>query len=676
MRLLITYSGALGGAERVLLDFSDALDGESCLACPAGPLAEAAAARGLRVMPLRARALYLRGQRFRAAARLAAHADEVRELVNALGPELVVASGMRSALAVWLGRIPNRVPVVFDHHDFVPGTWIGALVRRAAASSALVVVPSGAVAADIDPGGRLGGRLAVVHPGVDAGAFSRADGVPGRPPEVLVLGTLAPWKRPDLALEALALVRARRPDLRLRLVGAPLGPAEERLIAPLRTRASRPDLSGAVEFVGPVTDPREELNRATCLLHCAPREPFGIVLLEALAAGRPVIAPDSAGPREIVNPSCGFLYPPGDPAGAASALLQVLDDPDRAAAMGASGRERAIRHFGAACTKARFAQLIGPLARPRRRSRTGAGGRLALVTVTHNSQAELERMLESVARHLPGARVVVVDCASEDGSVEIARRDRDRITVELLALDHNEGFGAATNRGLATVAEPVTALVNPDVELIDASLLELADEAGRPGAPERLLAPLVLWPDGSRQDTVHPAPVSLADLARTLIPPALAAGPLRPALVSLAPWRSRRPRRVGWAVGCALVARTDTLIRLGPFDERIFLFGEDLDLGLRARNAGIDTWFWPQGRVVHSGAHATTQAFGGEPFERLARARHDVVARRMGPARARIDDAAQAATFASRRLIKRALGAPAERERKQIEAVGAVRRAP
>jgi GT2 family glycosyltransferase len=125
-----------------------------------------------------------------------------------------------------------------------------------------------------------------------------------------------------------------------------------------------------------------------------------------------------------------------------------------------------------------------------------------------------------------------------------------------------------------------------------------------------------------------------------------------------------------------LVGRTVTLARLGPFDERIFLYGEDLDLGLRARDIGIETWFWPQARVVHSRGHSTARAFGGEPVEMLTRARHDVVARRLGTRLARRDDSAQTVTFATRRLLKLALRRPAERERRQLEAIRAVRRSP
>jgi N-acetylglucosaminyl-diphospho-decaprenol L-rhamnosyltransferase len=294
---------------------------------------------------------------------------------------------------------------------------------------------------------------------------------------------------------------------------------------------------------------------------------------------------------------------------------------------------------------------------------------LALVTVTHNSATELEALVASIDRHLPGVELVVVDSASSDETVAVAGAASAGARVRTIALDQNVGFGRASNIGVATVTQAATALLNPDVELLDDSLLALAAQALRP--PERLLAPLVLNSDGSRQDTVHPRPTSPADLARVLVPPGLV--PRRAAL-GLAPWRSDRPRRVGWAVGCALVAGTDTLRRLGPFDERIFLYYEDLDLALRAGEQGVETWFCPSARVLHHRAHSSEREFGGEPFELLARARREVVGRRLGPRRADLDDAAQAATFASRIVSKRLLGSPVLRERRQLAALLRVRR--
>ena len=675
MVLFASYSGALGGAERLLIEWARGLDDEPCLACPEGPLALAARAARLRVFPVRARSLDLRASphdRVLAVARLASHARELASLVDSLEPDLLVAWGMRSAIArLVLGRTSHGggPSVAFHHNDFAPGPLVAWLVRRAAARADLVTAPSHAVAGDLD------GPVVVVRPGVDANRFdstsaptSQADpaGAPARHAEVLMVGALVPWKRPDLALEACALARSRVPELRLRLAGASLADATDTIGDALHARAREPDLAGAVEFIGSVPDIVPELARATCLLHCAEREPFGLAVLEALAAGRPAVVPAAAGPAEITDESCAIQYPPGDAGAAADALVRVLCDPERAARMGAAGRARARALFDASASRAEWARALERI-RPVRGS-PSAEPSLEIVTVTHNSAAMIGGLLQSVRRHLPGVRVIVVDSASADETVAIARGAE---CAQVIELGENVGFGRASNRGVAEVEAPVSALLNPDVELLDDSLLRLAAEAVRGDAPERLLAPLVLASDGSRQDSVHPGPGTAPALAAALLPftrlPARIAAPM-------APWRACTPRRVGWAVGCALVARTETLRRLGPFDERIFLYGEDLELGLRARDAGIRTWFWPAARVLHHGAHATIAAFGEEPFEPLARSRREAIALRRGPGHVLVDDVAQAVTFGSRIAGKRALGGEAARERRQLQALLAARR--
>jgi GT2 family glycosyltransferase/glycosyltransferase involved in cell wall biosynthesis len=668
--LLLSYSGLLGGAERVLLGCVTALDGEICLACPDGALAQAARSAGIRVFPIPTRRLELRGSapdRLLAGVRLAAHAREVRSLVQALDPELVIACGMRSAMALSLGpRL--RASTVFQQNDLLPGPLIARATRAATSRFDLVLAPSRAVAEDL----QARAPVVVVPPGVEVDSFAPT-GPPAQPPEVIVLGALVGVKRPELALEAVAIARQARPNILLRFVGAPLGGEADGsdLLARLRERASRPDLVEAVEFCGALADVRPALARATCLLHCATREAFGLAVVEALASGRPAVVPAAAGPAEIVDEESGILYEPESATDAARALLTVLREPERAQRMGEHGRARARQYFDLAVMRERFVAAIAPHRRLRGPYAVEPRG-VTLLTVTHNSAEELAALLRSVRRHLPGSRVVVVDSASSDNTVAIARRGTPAVEVEVVALANNVGFGRGCNIGLERVLTQVTALVNPDVELLDDSLLGLAAETLRIDRPGRLLAPLVLTPDGSRQDSVHPLPTSPADLARALIPPALLPGRAGSAL---APWRASSPRRVGWAVGCAIVARTDTLRRLGPFDERIFMYGEDLDLGVTAAASGVETWFWPHGRVLHHGAHSTQVAFSGEPYERLARARHDAVRRRLGPRRARIDDTAQAVTFASRLAVKRLLRRDAGRERLQLEAIERIRRA-
>jgi N-acetylglucosaminyl-diphospho-decaprenol L-rhamnosyltransferase len=662
--LFVSYSGLWGGAERILVDLAGGLSEPVALLCPDGELASRARAAGVPVLTRPARPRELRGgarNRARAVLHLAAHAREVHTAVASLRPHAVVAFGMRSAIAceaaLRTGR--GRPPLVFEHVDFLPSAGVGRLVRLAASRADRVVALSAAVAADLDPDGRLGGRLRVATPGIDIESFTAAP-PEADPPVALLLGAIVDWKRPDIALQAVAIAARRLEALRLVVAGHTVGDESERLLETLRRRAAEPDLAGRVQFAGALGDPRTGIRRASCLLHCADREPFGLVLLEAMACGRPVVAPAAGGPLEIVTHGSGRLFPPGDPQGAARALVELLGDRERLRRAGERARARVAREFALGDARRRWLEAA---ALPPRTADDEAGAGLTLVTVSHDSEPELRRLLASVARQLPGAAVVVVDSGSRDGSPAVARAWRgDARVVEL----DNVGYGRAVNAGVPLVETPACVVVNPDVELVDDSLAALAAEALRPGTPERLLAPLVLRPDGTRQDSVHLEPVSPAAVVTALLPPAALPPPLRR---HAQPWRADRPRAVAWAVGCCIGGRTHTLRRLGPFEERIFLYGEDLELGLRARDAGVETWWWPKARVVHHQAHTASRAFGGEPVELLARQRHAVVAERRGPRIARWDDRIQAVTLANRILLKAVLGRPNARERRQLSAL-------
>ena len=101
------------------------------------------------------------------------------------------------------------------------------------------------------------------------------------------------------------------------------------------------------------------------------------------------------------------------------------------------------------------------------------------------------------------------------------------------------------------------------------------------------------------------------------------------------------------------------------------LFAEDMELGLRARAAGIPTVLHPGLRVRHAGGHAVLR--GGEPFELLARRRREAIASTLGARALALDDAAQALTFTTRIAGRRVLDRPADRERAQLRALVAAR---
>ncbi len=345
--LAVSASGVLGGAERVLLEWIAAIEGSVVLAVPPGPLADAATAAGLETAALTGRSLQRRGRTGAAARDLGALAAELGRLLRRHRPALLVASGERAVLAAAaaLPRSPRTLALL---HDLPRSAAAAALLRAASARADVVVATSGAIARAADPGARRLARTCVIHPGVDLSAGALADPPPG-PPRALCLGALVPWKRADLALA----IAARVPDLRLDIAGAPLPGDPPGFAAELHDRAQQPDLAGRVRLLGAVDAPRDLLAGAHCLLHCADREPFGLALVEALAAGRPVVAPAAAGPLEIVTPACGRLYAPGSADAGVIALRTVLAEPD----LRAGARARAEAFDGPAAAR-RFAAVV------------------------------------------------------------------------------------------------------------------------------------------------------------------------------------------------------------------------------------------------------------------------------------------------------------------------------
>jgi N-acetylglucosaminyl-diphospho-decaprenol L-rhamnosyltransferase len=288
----------------------------------------------------------------------------------------------------------------------------------------------------------------------------------------------------------------------------------------------------------------------------------------------------------------------------------------------------------------------------------------ALVTVIHDSADHLERLLASIERFLrPHPQVVVVDSGSRDRGAQLAR-ERGAETIEL---DGNRGFGAGCNAALPRVTEPVTALVNPDVELLDGGLATLAEEAA---ATDALLAPRLLGADGSVQDSAHPVPGTLEALVPAAVPRFLFPGSLRR---RYEPWRSSRLRQVGWAVAACIVARTDLLRRLGPFDPNVFLFYEDMDLCLRAADAGVPTLLRPDVALRHLGGASVRRSLRGRDAEMRARRRREVMAAR-GRVALALDDAAQAVTFGTRAAGRTLLRRGGAYEREQLRALRAARR--
>lgn len=173
--------------------------------------------------------------------------------------------------------------------------------------------------------------------------------VPGR---ILMVGRLAPPKRPDLALRALAELRARVPEAELDFVGdGPLRREAEHLAEELA-------LHGAVRFLGSRDDVPPLLAEASCALLASDYEGGPLAVLEGFAAGVPVVATDIAAVQDLIEPGVtGLVAPHDDVPALAAALETVLRDPVHAAEIGAAGRREAEDRFALGRMVERLADL-------------------------------------------------------------------------------------------------------------------------------------------------------------------------------------------------------------------------------------------------------------------------------------------------------------------------------
>jgi glycosyltransferase involved in cell wall biosynthesis len=191
-------------------------------------------------------------------------------------------------------------------------------------------------------------KLETIHYGLDRAPEAASETTPREAgladdtPLVLMIGRLTAQKDHPTALHAFAAVRDRHPDAVLAILG--VGP----LLDQTRTLAHELSLDSAVLFPGRL-EVRDWLKRASVLVHTSRWEGFGIVLLEAMLAGLPVIATRvSAVPEVVDDGKTGFLVEAGDAAAIADRLDRLLSEPALASAFGEAGRERARRRFSVA----------------------------------------------------------------------------------------------------------------------------------------------------------------------------------------------------------------------------------------------------------------------------------------------------------------------------------------
>jgi glycosyltransferase involved in cell wall biosynthesis len=356
---VLDHTAALGGAELALLRTCAALDPARVQAVVVlfadGPLVARLRATGVevRVLPLDPRVAatdrHEAGRSVAGAARSAASTlpfvGRLARLLREIDPDVVHSTSLKAdVLAIPAARLARR-PLVWHVHDRIAEDYLPAPVARLLRLAARrgpqhVVVNSRATARTLLP---LPRGWTLAHPGlapeqIAADPWAR----PADPasPVIGLVGRISPTKGQREFVQACARLATRYPRARFRIVGAALF-AEQGYEDEVRDLVCRLGLADRLELTGWQADPVAAIDALSVLVHASPvPEPFGLVVVEGMARGVPVVATAGGGVDEIAAAADGthrcLLVPPGDVPALAAAVARVLDHPDEA-------RERAQR---------------------------------------------------------------------------------------------------------------------------------------------------------------------------------------------------------------------------------------------------------------------------------------------------------------------------------------------
>ncbi|MGO0123366.1 glycosyltransferase [Desulfothermobacter acidiphilus] len=349
--LHVIGGGEFGGAEKHILTLFRAFDAREikmevvCL-FPA-PFAELAREAGMEVKVLPMASKF----DLRVARRL-------RQILETGDYDLLHTHGVR---ANFLGRLAAWSwpgPVVTTVHSRLlqdyPSWWdreINLLIERCTQSRTdRFIAVSRFLAEDLRRGGVAPDKISVVYNGIEFSSLAGSPGcnfrsqwnIPPDAPLVATVGRLHPVKGQRYFLEAAVEVRRRFPEARFAVIGA--GPEQEELLR----LAHRLQLEDRVVFTGFLPEVTSCYPELDLLVLASLMEGFGLVVLEALALGVPVVATQVGGLPEIVQDGeTGLLVPPADPIALAQAMIWMLGNREEARAMAARGREMVRGRFSA-----------------------------------------------------------------------------------------------------------------------------------------------------------------------------------------------------------------------------------------------------------------------------------------------------------------------------------------
>ncbi|MCP4421297.1 MAG: glycosyltransferase family 4 protein [Chloroflexi bacterium] len=356
--LFVDHASALGGAENSLLLLMQHIDRkqwEPHLACVDGKLMEMATAVSIPTHPLSFPQLR-RSPAF--LSNLWQGAGSIVNIAKKTGATLLHANTVRAALYTAVAAKRSRLPFVWHMRDFwlsetkPSRLWLDRWGKQWLCSAATIVIANSHAVARQLPYQK---KVRVVHNGIDLTQFEQTAvsftfrhqfNIPTDVPLVGTVGRLRPWKGQDKFIQIAAEVVKNNPSVHFVIVGGSPFQVNDDFEQELHQLVTKHNLSNRISFTGHLQDVGSALAELDIFVHVGTPEPFGLVNVEAMAMGKPVVAfAYGALPEIVMHKETGLLVQPKNEAEMVTAVTQLLNQPDKRIEMGRNGRLRVQSHF-------------------------------------------------------------------------------------------------------------------------------------------------------------------------------------------------------------------------------------------------------------------------------------------------------------------------------------------
>ncbi|MGA7338985.1 MAG: glycosyltransferase family 4 protein [Terracidiphilus sp.] len=341
--LYVNHTGLVSGAEKVLIDILRGLNRdryEPDVTCPSqGGLAAEVLGLGIAWLPMpaiEARFAGRPGHVLHAIAPLFRSVAELRKQIRMLSPDLIHANSIRAGIVASLAAMGTGKPVIWHVHDTLPRHPLSTAIRACVLlrRRTRVIAVSNSTAAKFRGRFPLGKKVRTIYNGVDLSRFPPRQ--PGRPGFreslglsdddflVCAIGQICARKGLLELVGAVRRIIAQAPQIHLVLVGKVVFPHEEDYLDDLRAAVTASGIDDRIHFAGELRDVSPVLQAANLLVLNSRDEPFGLVVIESMASGTPVLATRVGGIPEIVTDAeDGWLIESGDTSALALKLLEL-----------------------------------------------------------------------------------------------------------------------------------------------------------------------------------------------------------------------------------------------------------------------------------------------------------------------------------------------------------------